>query len=47
MPQMIKMMMALLVAGFVLAACGPGTGTGEGGDTATEETAPTDGTNTQ
>ncbi len=47
MPQMIKMIMALLVAGFVLAACGPGADTGAGGDTTTEETAPTDGTNTQ
>ncbi|MEM8540090.1 MAG: hypothetical protein AAGF25_03965 [Pseudomonadota bacterium] len=47
MPQIFKMMMALLIAGFALAACGPSGGDGSGGDAATEESAPADNTTAQ
>lgn len=47
MPQILKLMMALLIAGFALTACGPSGGDGAGGDASTEESAPADNTTAQ
>ena len=48
MPQFLKLMMTLLVAGLALTACGPSSGDdGAGGDAPTEEAAPSDDTTAQ
>ncbi len=46
MPHFLKLVMALIIAGLALTACGP-SGEGGGGDAASEEAAPTEGTDTQ
>ena len=44
--NILKLMMALLVAGLALTACGPSNGDGAGGDASTEQAEPTDDTTT-